>query len=46
MDKELLFWVLALVLGLIGLVRALLTPQDLYASKETIDRIIKEGRDL
>lgn len=46
MDKELLFWLVALVLGLVGLVRALLTPPDLYASKETIDRIIKEGCDL
>ena len=46
MDKELIFWIVALILGLIGLVRVLLAPSDLYASKETVDRIIKEGRDL
>lgn len=46
MDKELIFWIMALILGIIGLVRILLTPPDLYVSQETIDRIIKESRDL
>lgn len=46
MDKEVLFWLVALAFGLVKFVRVLFTPQDLYVSKETINRIIKEGRDL
>lgn len=30
MDKEVLFWLIALVVGLVFVVRAMLTPKDLY----------------
>lgn len=30
MDKELLFWLIALVVGLVFVVRVMLTPKDLY----------------
>ena len=30
MDKELAFWLIALVVGLVTVVRAMLVPRDLY----------------